>query len=90
VHDGLSFDGEAGFASDICNKKASFDAAIVASPVGAAVKAWLGGLSAGSGYRLGYDATFTFDDGTTTKIPNAHEAAGGPYLALCPNLVASP
>ena len=90
VHDGLDFDAEAAFLSDICNKKASFDAAIVTSPVGAAVKAWLGGPNAGSGYELGYDATFSFDDGTTLKLTNAHQAAGGPYLAPCPNPVASP
>lgn len=90
VHDGLDFDGEAAFLSDICTKKASFDAAIAASPLGAAVEAWLGGQSAGSVYRLGYDATFSFADGTSTKITNAHEAASGPYFAPCPNLVASP
>jgi hypothetical protein len=89
VHDGLSFDGEAAFANAICNEKAAFDTAIATSPVGTAVKAWLGGQPAGSVYRLGYDATFYFDDGTTTKITNAHEAAAGPYLAPCPNLVAS-
>jgi hypothetical protein len=90
VHDGLDFDAEAAFASDICNKKPAFDAAIGASPVGAAVKAWLSGANAGSPYELGYDATFSFDDGTTLRIANAHQAAGGPYLAPCPNPFASP
>lgn len=90
VHDGLAFDDEAAFMSDVCTKKPSFDAAITSSPVGAAVKAWLGGRSADTGYRLGYDATFSFEDGTTLKVPDAHEAAGGPYLAPCPNPVASP
>lgn len=90
VHDGLAFDDEAAFLSDVCTKKASFDAALASSPVGAAVRAWLGGKSADTGYRLGYDATFSFEDGTTLKVPDAHEAAGGPYLAPCPNLVAAP
>jgi hypothetical protein len=90
VHDGLAFDDEAAFLSDICTKKPAFDAAIASSPVGAAVKAWLGGKSADTGYRLGYDATFSFEDGTNLRIPDAHEAAGGPYLVPCPNLVASP
>lgn len=90
VHDGLDFDGEAAFMSGICNEKASFDAAIVTSPMGAAVKAWLAGRNVGSVYGLGYDATFYFDDGTTTKVSDAHEAAGGPYLVPCPNLVATP
>jgi hypothetical protein len=90
VHEGLGFDEEAAFLSDICMKKAAFDTAIASSPVGAAVKAWLGGKSAGTSYRLGYDARFSFEDGTTLQIPDAYEAVGGPYRALCPNLVAAP
>ena len=90
VRNGLDFDDVAAFMNGVCNEKASFDAAIATSPVGAAVKAWIGGLTPGTGYRLGYDATFTFDDGTTTKIANGHEAASGPYYAPCPNLVAAP
>ncbi len=90
VHEGLDFDGEAKFVDDVCNQRASFDAALAASTAGAAVRTWLGGRSAGTGYRLGHDATFSFDDGTTAKVTDAHFAAGGPYYAPCPNWLVSP
>jgi hypothetical protein len=75
--------------TNVCNDKAAFDAAIASSPIGSAVKAWLAGRSAADGYKLDYDATLTFDDGTTLKIADGHQAAGGPYFAPCPNLLGS-
>jgi hypothetical protein len=90
VHEGLDLAGEVAFMQDICNTKAAFDAAIATATSGHAVETWIAARSEGVGYQLGYDATFTFTDGTTTTIQNANQAVGGPYMAFCPNLIEPP
>lgn len=87
--EGLSFENVATFMTNVCNDKSTFDVAIAMSPFGGSVQTWLASRSVDEGYRLEYDATLTFDDGTTLKIADAHQAAGGPYFAPCPNFVAS-